>query len=82
MSSTYNDIKAHLTGVRETRQMTNAMYLLSAARLKKAMRSIDYTLEYNEKLRRTMTDMLARSQDTNLHSIYLERSPKGKALIM
>ncbi len=82
MSGTYNDIKARLNSVQETRQMTNAMYLLSAARLKKAMRSMDYTLDYNDKLRRTMTDMLARSEDNRLHSIYLQRSPKGKALIM
>lgn len=82
MSGTYNDIKQRLSGVRETRQMTNAMYLLSAARLKKAMHSMDYTLEYNDKLRRTMTDILAISEDRRLKSIYLERSPKGHALIM
>ena len=82
MSGTYNDIKQRLTGVRETRQMTNAMYLLSAARLKKAMHSMEYTLEYNDKLRRAMTDILALSEDKRLKSIYLERSPKGGPLIM
>ena len=82
MSSTYNDIKQRLSGVRETRQMTNAMYLLSAARLKKAMHSMEYTLEYNDKLRRTMIDILALTDDMKLHNIYLERSPKGHPLIM
>ena len=82
MSNTYNDIKQRLSGVRETRQMTNAMYLLSAARMKKAMHSMDYTLEYNDRLRRTMTDILALSDDSHLHNIYLERSPKGRPLIM
>ena len=82
MSSTYNDIKQRLSGVRETRQMTNAMYLLSAARLKKAMRSMDYTLDYNDSLRRTMTDILAKTEDNHLKNIYLERSPKGHPLIM
>ena len=82
MSSTFNDIKGRLGSVKETQQMTNAMYLLSAARLKKAMRSMDYTLDYNDALRRTMTDILSRTEDTKLHHIYLERSPKGTALIM
>ena len=82
MSGTYNDIKQRLSSVQETRQMTNAMYLLSAARLKKAMRSMDYTLHYNETLRRMMTDILLLTDDAKLHSIYLERSPKGRALIM
>lgn len=82
MSSTFNDIKNRLASVKDTRQMTNAMYLLSAARLKKAMRSMDYTLDYNDCLRRTMTDILSRTEDAKLHHIYLERSPKGRALIM
>ena len=82
MSSTYNDIKQRLSSVKETRQMTNAMYLLSAARLKKAMHSMDYTLEYNDTLRRFMTDILVKTEDSHLHSIYLERSAKGRALIM
>ena len=82
MSGTYNDLRQRLESVKETRQMTNAMYLLSAARLKKAMRSMDYTLQYHETLRRMMTDLLLLTDDAKLHSIYLERSPKGRALIM
>lgn len=82
MSGTYNDIKQRLLSVTQTRQMTNAMYLLSAARLKKTMRSMDYTLDYNESLRRLMTDILAKAEDNKLHHIYLEKSPKGTALYL
>ena len=82
MSGTYNDIKQRLLSAQETRQMTNAMHLLSAARLKKAMRSMDYTLDYNDSLRRLMSDILARVEDAKLHNIYLERSPKGEALYL
>jgi F-type H+-transporting ATPase subunit gamma len=82
MSGTYHEIKQRLSSVKETRQMTNAMYLLSAARLKKAMRSMEYTLEYNERLRGLMTEILAMTETRHLHNIYLERSPKGRPLIM
>ena len=82
MSGTYNDIKQRLQSVAQTRQMTNAMHLLSAARLKQTMRSMDYTLDYNDSLRRLMTDILAKAEDNKLHNIYLEKSPKGTSLYL
>lgn len=82
MSGTYNDIKLRLQSVKQTRQMTNAMHLLSAARLKKTMRSMDYTLDYNDSLRRLMTDILAEAEDNKLHHIYLEKSQQGTALYL
>ncbi len=82
MNGTLSDIKLRLESVKQTRQMTNAMYLLSATKLKQAQRSMDYTLDYMDSLRRAMTDILALTEDPTLHNIYLEISPKGGALIM
>ena len=82
MNGTLNDLKLRLESVKQTKQMTNAMYLLSATKLKQAQRSMDHTLDYMDSLRRAMTDILALTEDPTLHNVYLETSPKGGALIM
>lgn len=58
-----NEIRRHLQAVAQTRQITNAMYLLSSSRMRKAMISIEYNREYYKRLRTTMKDILSKTHD-------------------
>ena len=51
MISSVSEIKARLASVKQTRQITNAMYLLSASRLKKLAPGMDYAVSYMQRLR-------------------------------
>ena len=54
------EIKLRIKSVTETRQITKAMKLISAAKLKKARRQLEQTLPYFNKVKITMTDILSR----------------------
>lgn len=82
MSSSLSDIKRRLSGVNQTKQITNAMYLLSASRLKKAMVGMDYIINHIEAMERSMADILAENTGAELHDQYFEISPKGTSMIM
>ena len=49
-----SEIKEHIRAVEQTRQITNAMYLLSTSRMKKTVRMIDYNVRFMVRLRATM----------------------------
>ena len=61
--SNANEIKQHLKAVEQTRKITNAMYLLSTSRMKKAMSSIDFNLFYLQRLRTTIKDILSKTKN-------------------
>ncbi|WP_265445322.1 ATP synthase F1 subunit gamma [Acetivibrio straminisolvens] len=56
-----NEVKLRMKSIKETRQITNAMKLISAAKLKKAKRQLEKASPYFEKVRDTMADILLRS---------------------
>lgn len=70
-----NEIRYHLRSVQQTRQITNAMYLLSTSRMKKAMTHIEYNRNYLHRVRQTMKDILDKSRDVD-HP-YLEKELEG-----
>lgn len=74
-----NEIKRRLKAVRDTRQITNAMYLLSAARMKRAMQDIDFNLLYIRRLRETMKDILCSTEQSELTNPYMEDNGEGTA---
>lgn len=76
------EIKQHLNSVKQTRQITNAMYLLSTSRLKKAMAGIDYNIEYMDSLRRTMQEILYATKGAGIHNRYIDKAKEGKALFL
>ena len=49
-----SELKQHLNAIEQTRQISNAMYLLSTSRMKQSMQNIDYNLAYMRKLRATI----------------------------
>ena len=68
--SNANEIKQHLKAVEQTRKITNAMYLLSTSRMKKAMSSIDFNLFYLQRLRTTIKDILSKTKKSPLTPIF------------
>ena len=57
-----SELKQHLHAVTQTRQISNAMYLLSTSRIRKSMQNIDYNLTYMRKLRATMKDIVSKNK--------------------
>ncbi|HWS30199.1 MAG TPA: ATP synthase F1 subunit gamma [Clostridia bacterium] len=66
------DIKYHIRSVKQTRQITNAMYLISASRMRRAVKRIDQNRAYFERAAETTRDILAHSGDMPRHP-YVER---------
>ena len=77
-----NEIKQRLKAVSETRQITNAMYLLSSSRMKKAMQNIDFNLFYMKRLRATIKDILSKAKRNNIHDKVIDDSGSGSAVFV
>ncbi|MBR0537682.1 MAG: F0F1 ATP synthase subunit gamma [Clostridia bacterium] len=58
MSRSISDLKQRLNSVRQTRQITNAMYLLAAAGLKGGAAAAAYSAQYTESIRQTLCALL------------------------
>lgn len=82
MISSVSEIKARLASVKQTRQITNAMYLLSASRLKKLAPGVDYAVSYMQRLRSALSGVLNASNTEGLHQRFIDIDSKGTALIM
>ena len=63
MEKNISEIREHIGAVRETRQITNAMYLLSASRMKKTLPQVEYTREYFHRMRAAVKDILTHSPE-------------------
>lgn len=55
------EIKLRMKSIRETRQITKAMKLISAAKLKKARQQLEATMPFFDKVKATMADIIAHS---------------------
>lgn len=64
------EIKLRMKSIDETMQITKAMKLISAAKLKKARKQLDSALPFFEKVIFTMSDIMIHSADIN--SIYFK----------
>lgn len=80
--SSLSDIRQHLASVTQTRQITNAMYLLSVSRLKKALLGVDHNKEYMTGLRSVMDDILFVTQGTDIHNRFFVKENEGTALFL
>ena len=68
-----SELKQHLHAVEQTRQISNAMYLLSTSRMKKSMQNIEYNLSYMRRLRSTMKDIISKTK----HNMLIATIPLG-----
>ena len=57
-----SEIRHHIGAVKETRKITNAMQMVSSARMKKFAVHIPYNHDYYKKLQTTMKEILESSQ--------------------
>ncbi len=77
-----SELRRHIAAVKQTRQITNAMYLLSSSHMKKAMQNIDFNLMYLKRLRATMKDVLSKTKRSDIHHPFIEMQGEGKALFI
>ncbi len=64
------EIRLRMNSINKTRQITRAMKLISAARLKKARQQLEETLPFFNKVKSTMADILKHS--ANIESIFFD----------
>lgn len=80
--SNANEIKQHLKAVEQTRQITNAMYLLSTSRMKKAMQHIDFNLLYLKRLRATIKDVLSKAKNNDITNRFIKYNGSDTAVFV
>ena len=68
------EIKLRIKGINETKKITKAMKLISAAKLKKARAMHDATLPFFKKVQNTMADILNHTPD--IETIYFDKREK------
>lgn len=73
-----SEIKQRIGSIKDTKQITKAMKLISAAKLKRARRQLDQALPYFEKVRSTMVDILMHSADVKNKYFDLRDEKEGK----
>ena len=78
------EIKQRIKGIKQTRQITKAMKLISAAKLKKARQQLEETRPFFLKVEETMADILSHS--ANIKSPYFdlrhEKAARKKAYLV
>ena len=64
------EIKSHIDSVRETRKITNAMYLIASTKLRRARQELDNTRPYFESLRREIKRIFRTAEEGTVDSPY------------
>ena len=77
MEKNMNELRAHIRAVCQTRQITNAMYLLSASRMKKTMQNVNYCRNYFYRVQSAVKDILIKSPQ--IEHPYLNKRPGKRA---
>ncbi len=72
------EIKLRIKSIKETRQITKAMKLISAAKLKKARQQLEQTLPYFNKVKETIADILLHSENVESKFFDTRESKDGK----
>ncbi|NLT58893.1 MAG: ATP synthase F1 subunit gamma [Clostridiales bacterium] len=75
--STISDIRYHIKSIHQTRQITSAMHLISAARMQKAIRRIEQNRAYFYRALDTMKYIRGHTGPTN-HPYLTRREPGNK----
>lgn len=69
-----------IKSVKEIRQITKAMYLISTTKVRRARAQLEATLPYFRKIRETMSDILQHSPDITSHFIYRDIGNRPKQI--
>lgn len=79
--ATLRDIKGRIKGVKSTQQITKAMKMVSAARLRRAQENITNARPYSKKIAELLRHLLSAQKDFE-NSLFVEREVKSIALIV
>lgn len=74
------EVRNHIKSVQETLKITNAMYLIASAGLRKAKKQLDDTSPYFNKISSTISDILYHSPEINhpYFDLRREKGPEGR----
>ena len=72
------EIKSRIRSIKETRQITKAMKLISAAKLKKARQQLEQTKPYFDKVKSTIADILLHSANIDNMFFDIRNEKEGK----
>jgi len=75
-------IKRNINAVEQTRQITNAMYLLSASETRKAMLQINYNKRFVHSIREAVRNIVIDAEGEGFSNQYLETKPTGRAAFL
>lgn len=67
------EILSRINSIKDTMKITNAMYMISSAKVKKARRSLEKTMPFFETLKTTLSKMLKGIVDTELSNRYFDK---------
>ena len=70
------EIKQRMKSIEDTLKITNAMYLVSSSKLKKARKQLEATEPYFELIQATLIDIIAHSPD--MKNSYLRKVKEGQ----
>lgn len=79
--SSIPEIRHRIKAVEDTRKITRAMYLISSAKMQKAMKMHDRNMPYFHRVREDMRFILENT-DANVHNPYFEHRPGSRAVYL
>lgn len=77
MANNMREIKLRIKSINQMRQITKAMKLISASKLKKARAQLEETLPYFSKVRETIAEILAHSGDVESKYFNIDNKQLG-----
>jgi len=80
--SNLHDIQNHISSVSMTRQITNAMNLLSTSHLRKDLLIVPALSEYLHEILEAMKKILSYTESVGIHHKFTEKDTKGIALYL
>jgi len=73
-------IRRRIVGVQNTRQITRAMKMVAAARMRKAQENMEAARPYSSKLREVIASLVARTE-SDVHPLLISKDPKEIGII-
>lgn len=80
--SNMRDIKRRIRSVKNTQQITRAMHMIAAAKLRKARENVDTSKDYFEKMNEIVKDAVTRVDNTADHPLLEKRDVKNVGYIV
>lgn len=69
-------LKERMESIRDTQKITNAMYLISSAKLRRARRNYEAVLPYFTRMRNTISRVVPHLPDEPVHPYFHSRNPE------